>query len=260
MSLGNITKAVGIDWTRTFICWETGTPLNFDFDITPDDFLRFAHQDFQNKDNRGIVNAITNAKRSIDCQVDKFLASIGYGPNAALPQNVKDYIMQYSTLNERVDIPQRLKLVRALGVAPSNLISKIRRIRHLLEHQYKLPTETQVAEAIEIATLFIGAVNNVLNSFKDDFYIYSERSIREDYLPENRLSIQFEEGHFGITGFANCKEVGNIKILKNESPYLELLRLNIAVSVGANAEMAIYEILQIIECRIPQNMVKVKLV
>lgn len=257
MSLENIIKDVGIDWTRTFIYRDVGSPLNFDFDITPDDFLRFACQDFENKNNRGIVNAITNAKRAIDCQVDKFLASIGYGPNAGLPQNVKDYIKQYSMFNKHVNIPERLKLVRALGVAPSNLISKIRGIRHLLEHQYKLPAEAQVAEAIEIATLFIGAVDNVLNSFIVYFHIYSEGPMQEGHLPENHLTIAFEEGHFEITGFVNHQEIGNIKISKNESSYLELLRLNIAVSINTNVDTAIYAILQTIECKIPQNMVKV---
>jgi len=227
MSLANIAKAVGIDWTRTFIFWDTGALLNYDFNISPDDFLRFAIQDFQNKDNHGIINAITNAKRSIDCQVDKFLACIGYEPNADLPQNVKAYIKQY-----RVDIPQRLKLVGALGVAPSNLISKIRGVRHLVEHEYKLPTETQVAEAIELATLFIGAVDNVLNSFKESYYIYSEEPTKEDYLPGNHLTFAFSEVHFKVTGFVNYQEIGNVIIPETESPYLELVQLNIAVSIN----------------------------
>jgi hypothetical protein len=238
---------------------DIGVFLNCDFNISPEDFLRFAIQDFQDKDKHGIINAITNAKRSIDCEVDKFLACIGYEPNADLPQNVKDYIRRYSVLRERVDIPQRLKLIRALGVAPSNIISEIRGIRHLLEHEYKLPTKTQVAEAIELATLFIGTVDNALKSFQDIYYISSEERTRDGYLPKNRLTIDFQEGHFGITGFVNHEEVGSIIISKTERPYLELLQLNIAVGVRRDIESALYNLLQAINCSIPQDMVKVKL-
>ena len=158
MSLKNIVKTVGIDWTKAFIYWEPGIRYECDFDITPNDFLRFANQDLQNIDERGIINAITNAKRAIDCQVDTLLACIGYKPNTNLPQNVKDYIKQHSSSNENVNIPQRLMLVSCLDAAPSKLISKIRGIRNLLEHEYNLPTVDQAHEAIELATLFIGTV------------------------------------------------------------------------------------------------------
>lgn len=258
MSLENITKAVGIDWTRTFIYRDSGSPLNFDFDITPDDFLGFANQDFQSKDKRGIVNAITNAKRSIDCQTDKFLAGIGYEPKADLPQNVRDYIEQHSTSNECVDIRSRLKLLRALDVAPLNLISKIRRIRNLLEHQYKLPTETQVAEAIELATLFRGTVNDVIHNFADRFHIGNEENMFGDGGMGSLLVVDFVDGHFEV--IASRQEIKKIQISKTEKQYLELLRLNIAVSIGGNIESALYDLLQTINCNIPQNKVKVKLI
>lgn len=262
MSLEDIIKAVGIDWTDTFISWSGGVDLDFEFDITPADFLRFANQDFQNKDERGITNAVTNAKRSIDCQVDRFLACLGYEPNTDLPQNVKDYIKHHSTLKEGVGIPQRLKLLRALEVAPSNLISRTRRIRHLLEHQYKLPTKTKASEAIEIATLFIGTLNNVLHTFIDGFDIGDEENIpQDDYsLRENVVRVLSNGSYFKIVGRVKRQIIGECKISNTENQYLELLRLNIAIGIGGNVEDALFDLLKTINCDIPKNMVKVTLV
>jgi len=262
-SLEKIVKAVGIDWTNTFINWSGGVALECDFDISPTDFLRFANQDFQNKDKRGIINAITNAKRAIDCQVDTLLACIGYSPNTKLPQNVMDYIKRHSLSDEHVDTSQKLKLIRTLEVAPSNLISKIRGIRNLLEHEYKLPTEAQANEALELATLFVGSVNNVLNTFVDGFYISSEEGIFEIINPrswENVLSVIVHRGYFDIAGKAKHKEIQKVRISKTKKQYLELIRLNIAISIGGNVEDALYDLLQTINCNIPQNMVKVTLV
>lgn len=264
MSLENIIKSVGIDWTNTYINWGGGVALSCDFDVTPNDFLRFANQDLQNKDKRGIINAITNAKRAIDCQVDTLLACIGYEPNTNLPQNVKDYIKQHSSSNEYVNIPQRLMLVSCLDAAPSNLISKIRGIRNILEHEYSLPTIDQAHEAIELATLFIGTLNNVLNTFIDGFDMSSEETKFEGdpRLWKNVMYVAFHDDCFNIGIADKIKEYKKKpdRILKTETQYLELIRLNIAIGTSGNIEDALYDLLQTINCNIPQNKVKVKLV
>jgi hypothetical protein len=86
MSLEALAKTVGIDWTNTYFDFGSGTRLDFEFDLDPGDFLRFAQQDFHSRDRRGLVNTLTNAKRAIDCQVEKFCACIGYQPKSELPQ------------------------------------------------------------------------------------------------------------------------------------------------------------------------------
>ncbi len=264
MTLEELAKAVGIDWTNTFIYWSPGARYECDFDISPSDFLRFANQDFQNKDNRGIINAVTNAKRAIDCQVDTLLAYIGYGTKTKrLPPNVTDYIKRHSLPDESADVTQRLKLIRALEAAPSNLISKIRGIRNLLEHEYKLPTDTQTYEAIELATLFVGSLSNVINTFLEGLDISNEEDMfQRDYrLWDNCLRILFrEEGYFEIIGKANRLEAGRMQISNTESQYLELLRLNIAIGINGNVDDALYDLLKTIHCNMPQNKVNVTVI
>jgi hypothetical protein len=259
MSLEDLIKAIGIDWTKTFILWEPGSIYECDFDISPTDFLRFANQDLKNKDKRGIINAITNAKRAIDCQVDTLLECIGYSPNTKLPQNVTNYIKQHPLLNESSDVPQRLKLIRTLEAAPANLISKIRGIRHDLEHEYKLPTEAQACEAIELATLFIGALSNVINRFNEGLKISSEGGGFTDADSwKHALYLGFHKGYVEI--FDDTRRKDRYRISKTEKQYLELIRLNISISIGGNIDDALYDLLKTINCDIPQNKINVTII
>ncbi|MGD0794658.1 MAG: hypothetical protein ABR958_03570 [Dehalococcoidales bacterium] len=267
MSLESIIKNIGIDWTNIYLTWGGSFFFECKFDITPDDFLKFAKQDLQNKDERGIINAITNAKRAIDCQVDTLLSCIGYKPNTDLPQNVKDYIKkQSSSSNETVNITERIKLVSCLEAAPSKLISKIRGIRNLLEHEYSLPTIEQAYEAIELATLFIGTINNVLHTFIDDFEISSEEiKLEEDSrLWKNVMYVTYHDDdncfHLGTTDKVKQYKKKPDRILKTETQYLELIRLNIAIGISGNIEDALYGLIQTIKCNIPKNKIKVTII
>ncbi len=260
MSLERIAKSVGIDWTKTEI--HIGkTVLDFEFEITPADFLRFAHQDFNSGDKKGLVNGLTNAKRAIDCQIDKFFACIGYEPNTELPQNAKEYIKRRIIPNSRADFSQKLRLLYALDVAPLGLISKIRGLRNLLEHEYKLPSENEVTEGLEIATLFIGAVNNVLNSFVNELVIGNLSNMyREDGRFANVIYVFYkqENASFEIRGIADKNYRENFEISKTHHQYLELLRLNIAViSTNGYIESALYDFLQTINCSIPEQKIRV---
>ncbi len=51
------------------------------------------------------------------------------------------------------------------------LISKLRRIRNILEHEYKFPSINEVLEAIEVASLFLRATNIIFYAFTNEFLI-----------------------------------------------------------------------------------------
>jgi hypothetical protein len=47
------------------------------FEITPKEFLEFAEEDIDLNNNHGFINALSNAKRSIECQSDIIHFSFG---------------------------------------------------------------------------------------------------------------------------------------------------------------------------------------
>lgn len=48
------------------------------FELSPNHFLRFAKSDLNLKTKRSTVNALSNAKRAIECQVDEILYVLGH--------------------------------------------------------------------------------------------------------------------------------------------------------------------------------------
>src|ERR1035437_1444665 len=172
-ALESLTKSVGIDWTKVNIWWDSGRRLNAEFGVSPQEYLDFAYQDSQSNDTRGCINAISNAKRSSECQIDEFCACLGY-INKELPKNVTNYVEKYSPTTKNLKILPKLKLLNALDVAPLVLILKMRSTRNKVEYQYKLPNKDETTEAIEIAELFNAKVNNALMNFGEGILLRSD--------------------------------------------------------------------------------------
>jgi len=148
-----------VDFTRTIMSIDSGTRLQFDFDINPAEYLSFAKQDRKQGGKRGKINAISNAKRAIDLQIERIFKSIGHDT-----ENVPNYYQEFSKeyCEEKVDIPLKLRMINALGMAPISIISEIRNPRNKTEHQYLLPTDPEVRTAVEIAELFISVTERRL--------------------------------------------------------------------------------------------------
>jgi len=45
--------------------------------VQPEDFLLFAKKDYQENDERGLINCLSNVKRAIDCIIDEVLNIYG---------------------------------------------------------------------------------------------------------------------------------------------------------------------------------------
>lgn len=51
--------------------------VDIPFQITPYEYLEFAEIDIQSNTKHGVVNALSNAKRSLDCRIECVLFSFG---------------------------------------------------------------------------------------------------------------------------------------------------------------------------------------
>jgi hypothetical protein len=112
---------------------------SIDFQITPNDFLSYSKEDILVKNDRGIINAISNAKRAIDCQIDSVLSAIGLTHTELSKfKKITEPFINFLNINE--DVGFKLKIIHGLNLAPSYIISKARVLRHKLEHNYEKPT------------------------------------------------------------------------------------------------------------------------
>jgi len=132
------------------ICLEVRTEamisLQFDdFEIEADEFMKFAEADLQQETTQGLVNALSNAKRAIDCQVDTVLGCFG--------------------LLARRNFPQKINILNELGIVTPRIIKKVVKARNFLEHEYVNPEREQVEDAVDVATLFVVSLDKGLRNF-----------------------------------------------------------------------------------------------
>ncbi|WP_346876828.1 hypothetical protein [Clostridium sp. UBA5712] len=87
----------------------------------------------------------------------------------------------------------KLRFIQALEIAPAFLISKIRRFRNKLEHEYIISKENEAREAIEIAELFINATQNViLHKFFSDYCIRNEYNENDIKIKSPFIFVRFD--------------------------------------------------------------------
>ncbi len=169
-----------LDLTKFCFGIDCGTAFSRGLEIRPEDFITFAKADFFKADTRGLVNALSNAKRAIDCQADNFLFAIGLDPQELKKQLGTHGIASVNFGCAPTDTPLKFRLLRALGVAAPGIIARFRRVRNLLEHEYKKPKRMEVSNAIDIAELFVQACRGKMQSAFDTIWFGSGKMNSQD--------------------------------------------------------------------------------
>lgn len=258
MTLLEILKKNRIDFTKSYIYPDRGSPLKHKFDITPKEFLSFSKQDFKADDKRGRVNALSNAKRAIDCQTDKIFACLGLNP-AKFPESINLFIENVKSTS-RKDIKPHLLFLQALRFAPASIIAKTRNLRHSLEHYYQEPTHEQVSEAIDLADLFITATDSKLNNVWD-FVITDDEEIAHQGL---NVSYDFNKRLFKVIELpieiADIIEDGTkdiVRIGNDEVEYYHLMKISTSLDDEADTQEALIELLTYIGHPIPKQHIRV---
>jgi hypothetical protein len=120
-------------------------------DISPWEFLSFARQDLEEDSERGRINALTNAKRAIECRADELLALLNF---------------RYFSAKYRWGLPYKMQVLKTFGISAPDVLTKyIGSKRNLLEHQYVRPKETeQIRYIADIAELFISATDRYIEN------------------------------------------------------------------------------------------------
>jgi hypothetical protein len=119
------------------------------FDVGAHGFFRYAKSDFRSRSRHGRVNALSNAKRAIDCQIDSLLFAFG---------------LLGRSRRQHWNFPAKMKTLKDIGVVTPTILRKIVRRRNVLEHEYHSPSNGEVEDALDVAELFI--------EYTDDFLRY----------------------------------------------------------------------------------------
>jgi hypothetical protein len=176
MTLKDALDETKLDLTNLICCPSGGFgTLYYEFDMSARNFLKFAKQDLQEEGTKGLINALSNSKRAIDCQIDQTLHSLGVD-YSKLPKSLEPVAAYFK---DAENAPYKLKIMRALNLAPTSIISKVRTLRNKLEHYYEVPTIEEVKESIDIADLFIRSVGEKLKKPTNEFTITDKNNYIE---------------------------------------------------------------------------------
>ncbi|MBI3221226.1 MAG: hypothetical protein HYZ44_17080 [Bacteroidetes bacterium] len=251
-----LLKDSKIDLTKAYLV-PSGGSGNMDnkFDLTPKNFLRFAKQDIQTEDDRGIINSLTNSKRAIDCQTDEALENCGFKSNDFDP-DIKNFVEHFDLTD---DIPIKLKIIHALNLAPSILISKTRTLRNKLEHFYQKPTIDEAKEALDVADLFIRSVEGKFKTLTNDFGLTDKKNYDNDdhwgFTNGLFFSFDIDERNFSVRKIIGKKNEEMMVIDCNYIEYCGLLRLMFSIDDDIDLEETLRVLLKQIEHPIPTEKV-----
>lgn len=94
------------------------------YDISSEEFLDFAENAIAFETKEGNVNAISNLKRALDCEMDMFFESI----------NIKRIFDK-----KNLKFEKKSQFLADIGLFPIQTINKLNFMRNKLEHEYRTP-------------------------------------------------------------------------------------------------------------------------
>ncbi len=252
-----------IDFTKTIVEISGGGGGVEYFEIKPRDFIRFAKEDLKSNNDSGLINAITNAKRAIDCQIDTILQTFGIKFDD-LPIATEIFI---NHINEnKSDLPQKLKLIQSLQIAPGSLTSNARTLRNKLEHYYKKPKLKEIEDAIEIAELFVLSCESKTKLLEYDYSISNEvyENNKEDFEKsyvrfKTSLDFYYDEAkkNFTIASRIENKITEDVSINSTMPEYYFLMRMLNTLGYTLDFNESLSYLLSYINHPIPKNKIKI---
>jgi len=219
----DLLKKAKIDLKKTIIIFDSGTSLDYDFQISPREFLNFAKTDIGENNRKGKINALTNAKRAIDCQIDKVLFALSLDPKN-LPSSFTDFLADFDQQLLPKDLTIKLKFIHVMNFAPTGIVSRTRTLRNKLEHNYEEPQLNEVEDAIELSELFIMAIESKLFPVCD-FHITDSNNNTEDYSKNNIKVCVGSDNEIEIRNYFENVNRPNFKIGNDMKEYYHLIKL-----------------------------------
>jgi len=158
-----------------------------EMEIEAKEFLRYSKEDLVDDSDRGRVNALSNAKRSIEARVDHI---------------IRLNHLRSIAIKNRWTFPYKLLVLRKIGVpSPDMLRDYITSKRNLLEHEYLRPKKDEVKYLADIVELFLLA---------------TEQNIRRGYLQKMKVTTIINEKESGVTTQRNKKLVKRTFVTRDE--------------------------------------------
>jgi hypothetical protein len=205
---------------------ETICDVSVPFDVKSVEYLKFAESDLGNSDAHNLINALSNIKRGIDCQIDSLLIAFG---------------LYKKSKEENWHFPHKLSVLKELGVTSPRILNKINTKRNQLEHYYSSPKKEEVEDALDVATLFNAYTDKFLHNALIEAEIQNEDKMKShsdetskfctivyDAYDFIKIAIDYNKSILSLGTFSDKENKHfNIEIPITENDYINYLKIYI---------------------------------
>lgn len=182
----------------------THSSVSIPFPIGAQGYLGFADRDLKDDPPRGLVNALSNAKRALDARIDSVLIAFG--------------LLELAR-KEQWNIPKKLNRISQLGVITPRVLTKLNRTRNLIEHEFHSPSKDEVEDFVDIAALFVEATRVYLHDVPNDAEIMDDAT--GDWVS---FEIEYETGKITLNRGEHVIAPGDDDFDRAVDSYAHLLR------------------------------------
>ena len=142
----------------------SGTELKIPFDLSPEDFIKFAEEDITSKNTKELVNALSNIKRAVHAQMDSLLFIFGF---------------HNQSKQQSWNFPKKISILKEVGIIAPRILEKINNKRNLLEHDYKIPKPEEIEDFFDVVNLFIYYTRRFITKLLMSARVCTENNILE---------------------------------------------------------------------------------
>ncbi len=278
MKLSQFIQQANLDWKNMYLCEDQSTGYSWFYPLNADEFLQFAKTDLLGSDTRGFINALTNAKRAIDCQADCCLSSIGFQADKLEKQLGSGNTAAVKSKATIKGVPFKFQMLEVMGIVTPTIVTKMRRLRNALEHEYRKPRRLEAQDAVDIAQLFLdasgGRMRNAVESFGLGSGLTERRGLEEmskefhikfECDPKIKFMITYWDGETlpirktnkGIA-ILPCRPSPEIEVNPNDEGFIALLRLIWNLRWDRNCTVDLKEFLTDAGVKFPKSRLRVR--
>ncbi len=179
------------------------------------DFLHAAYEHLrQGSDGVRLIDAISNAKRALDCRIQELLFVFGLEGKA-----------------QGWPVPKKLDLLEYLHLPAPRILRRLNTFRNVAEHDLNPPNADAVADFVDAVSLFLESTWWYIRSFADEVTYYPDP---DDFAVYWRACFDRNLGQFTIKAyfFDDDGEADSGTLSVDDRQYLPYLRAYLALLSG----------------------------
>lgn len=126
--------------------------------LSAERYLRYAENDLKDGGGiRNLINALTNAKRALHMRMEEMC--VGFG---------------FANWGGQRSFPKMVEYLTHIGIAAPRILNNLNRLRNQVEHDYSVPSRSEVETFIDVTILFLASTQRWISRLPCSIEIHQD--------------------------------------------------------------------------------------